>query len=156
MRSKKGNESECLHCIVAGYLSLRSNNRKSKAALSYGQCTRWAKPLQYRHGLSIVNGSYNRLIFPGTWSGRRANDQTVANSMNNEYGNPLTGDLQYLTFTRPDITYVAHPLVAPHQGIMYSSEIIFLSWSSKRQHTISRSNVEAEYRGVANVVAETA
>nr|GEX04750.1 ribonuclease H-like domain-containing protein [Tanacetum cinerariifolium] len=31
-----------------------------------------------------------------------------------------------------------------------------LSWSSKRQHTISRSIVEAEYRGVANVVAETA
>ncbi|GKD56358.1 ribonuclease H-like domain-containing protein, partial [Tanacetum coccineum] len=31
-----------------------------------------------------------------------------------------------------------------------------LSWSSKRQHTISRSSVEAKYRGVANVVAETA
>nr|GEZ96561.1 ribonuclease H-like domain-containing protein [Tanacetum cinerariifolium] len=31
-----------------------------------------------------------------------------------------------------------------------------LSWSSKRQHTISRSSTEAEYRGVANVVAETA
>nr|GEU50484.1 ribonuclease H-like domain-containing protein [Tanacetum cinerariifolium] len=31
-----------------------------------------------------------------------------------------------------------------------------LSWSSKRQHTLSRSSAEAEYRGVANVVAETA
>nr|GEW03404.1 hypothetical protein [Tanacetum cinerariifolium] len=31
-----------------------------------------------------------------------------------------------------------------------------LSWSAKRQHTLSRSIVEAEYRGVANVVAETA
>nr|GEZ78304.1 ribonuclease H-like domain-containing protein [Tanacetum cinerariifolium] len=31
-----------------------------------------------------------------------------------------------------------------------------LSWSSKRQHTISRSSAEAKYRGVANVVAETA
>ncbi|GKE17058.1 ribonuclease H-like domain-containing protein [Tanacetum coccineum] len=31
-----------------------------------------------------------------------------------------------------------------------------LSWSCKRQHTISRSSAEAEYRGVANVVAETA
>nr|GEW45531.1 ribonuclease H-like domain-containing protein [Tanacetum cinerariifolium] len=31
-----------------------------------------------------------------------------------------------------------------------------LSWSSKRQHTLSRSSSEAEYRGVANVVAETA
>ncbi|GJU44909.1 ribonuclease H-like domain-containing protein [Tanacetum coccineum] len=31
-----------------------------------------------------------------------------------------------------------------------------LSWSSKRQHTLSRSSAEAEYRGVANDVAETA
>ncbi|GJV01464.1 ribonuclease H-like domain-containing protein [Tanacetum coccineum] len=31
-----------------------------------------------------------------------------------------------------------------------------LSWSSKRQPTLSRSSVEAEHRGVANAVAETA
>ncbi|GKC36958.1 ribonuclease H-like domain-containing protein [Tanacetum coccineum] len=31
-----------------------------------------------------------------------------------------------------------------------------LSWSLKRQHTLSRSSVEPEYHGVANVVAETA
>nr|GEW44239.1 hypothetical protein [Tanacetum cinerariifolium] len=31
-----------------------------------------------------------------------------------------------------------------------------LSWSTKRQHTLFRSSAEAEYRGVANVVAETA
>ncbi|GJY65929.1 zf-CCHC domain-containing protein [Tanacetum coccineum] len=31
-----------------------------------------------------------------------------------------------------------------------------LSWSFKRQHTLSRSSAEAEYRGVANVVADTA
>ncbi|GJR68265.1 ribonuclease H-like domain-containing protein [Tanacetum coccineum] len=30
-----------------------------------------------------------------------------------------------------------------------------LSWSTKRQHTLSCSSAEAEYRGVANVVAET-
>ncbi|GJZ86161.1 copia protein, partial [Tanacetum coccineum] len=30
-----------------------------------------------------------------------------------------------------------------------------ISWSSKRQPTLSRSNVEAEYRGVANVVSES-
>ena len=29
-----------------------------------------------------------------------------------------------------------------------------ISWSSKHQHTVSRSSVEAEYRGVANAVAE--
>ncbi|GKF32540.1 ribonuclease H-like domain-containing protein [Tanacetum coccineum] len=31
-----------------------------------------------------------------------------------------------------------------------------LSWSAKRQHTLSRPSAEAEYKGVANVVAETA
>nr|GEW21407.1 ribonuclease H-like domain-containing protein [Tanacetum cinerariifolium] len=31
-----------------------------------------------------------------------------------------------------------------------------LSWYAKQQHTISRSSAEAEYQGVANVVAETA
>ncbi|GKD69104.1 ribonuclease H-like domain-containing protein [Tanacetum coccineum] len=31
-----------------------------------------------------------------------------------------------------------------------------LSWSAKRQHTISCSSAKAEYQGVANVVAETA
>ncbi|GJX37518.1 ribonuclease H-like domain-containing protein [Tanacetum coccineum] len=31
-----------------------------------------------------------------------------------------------------------------------------LSWSAKRKHTLSRSSAETEYRGVANVVAETA
>nr|GFA03379.1 ribonuclease H-like domain-containing protein [Tanacetum cinerariifolium] len=30
-----------------------------------------------------------------------------------------------------------------------------LSWSSKRQPTLSHSSAEAEYRGVANAVAET-
>lgn len=30
-----------------------------------------------------------------------------------------------------------------------------VSWSSKRQATVSRSSAEVEYRGVANVVAET-
>nr|GEW29379.1 ribonuclease H-like domain-containing protein [Tanacetum cinerariifolium] len=42
----------------------------------------------------------------------------------------LAGALQYLTFTRPDISYA-------------------------RQFTISRSSAEAKYQGVANAVAET-
>ncbi|GKD10271.1 ribonuclease H-like domain-containing protein, partial [Tanacetum coccineum] len=31
-----------------------------------------------------------------------------------------------------------------------------LSWAAKRQHTLSRSSADAEYRGVANVVVKTA
>ncbi|GJW67050.1 ribonuclease H-like domain-containing protein [Tanacetum coccineum] len=92
----------------------------------------------------------------------------------------LACGLQYLTFTRPYISYVvqhiclhmhdprepylaalkrdARPLDGLLQGIVCSLRIgdNLLSWSSKRQHTLSRSSAEAEYRGVANVVAETA
>nr|GFB28339.1 ribonuclease H-like domain-containing protein [Tanacetum cinerariifolium] len=122
----------------------------------------------------------------------------------------LAGGLQYLIFTRPDISYAVqqiclymHDPREPHlaalkrilryiQGTLdfgfhlYSSTTIslvgytdadwascpstrwstsgysvflgdnLLSWSSKRQQTISRSSAEAEYQGVANVVAETA
>ncbi|GJR14669.1 ribonuclease H-like domain-containing protein [Tanacetum coccineum] len=122
----------------------------------------------------------------------------------------LAGALQYLTFTRPDISYAVqqvclymHDPRAPHftalkrilryvrgtltfglqihasttaQLTAYtdadwagcpvtrrstSGYCVFLgdnllSWSAKRQVTLSRSSAEAEYRGVANVVAETA
>ncbi|GJT12387.1 ribonuclease H-like domain-containing protein [Tanacetum coccineum] len=122
----------------------------------------------------------------------------------------LAGGLQYLTFTRLDLSYAVqhvclymHDLREPHfaalkrimryvQGTLelglqlYASATTslvgytdadwacfpstrgstfgycvflgynLLSWSAKRQHTISRSSAEAEYRGVANVVAETA
>ncbi|GJT91849.1 ribonuclease H-like domain-containing protein [Tanacetum coccineum] len=117
--------------------------------------------------------------------------------------------LQYLTFTRPDISYAVqqvclfmHDPREPHLSALkrilryvrgtlsyglqlYSSTTsslvaysdadwagcpttrrstsgycVFLgnnllSWSSKRQFTLSRSSAEAEYRGVANAVAET-
>ncbi|KAK1415156.1 hypothetical protein QVD17_30928 [Tagetes erecta] len=121
----------------------------------------------------------------------------------------LAGALQYLTITRPDLSYAVqqvclfmHDPREPHfqflkrilryvKGtISYGLSItpspsdrlvaysdadwggcpdtrrstsgfcVFLghnliSWSSKRQPTISRSSAEAEYRGVANTVAET-
>ncbi|KAJ0798162.1 putative RNA-directed DNA polymerase [Helianthus annuus] len=120
----------------------------------------------------------------------------------------LAGALQYLTFTRPDISYAVqqvclfmhephdphfafmkrilryihgtldygiriirsnnHSLVAysdadwggcPDSRRSTSGYCVFLgdnliSWSSKRQPTVSRSSAEAEYRGVANAVAE--
>ncbi|XP_071719499.1 uncharacterized mitochondrial protein AtMg00810-like [Rutidosis leptorrhynchoides] len=121
----------------------------------------------------------------------------------------LAGALQYLTFTRPDITYAVQQLCLfmhdprePHfgalkhvlryvRGTVHNGLMIFpssttklvayydadwrgcpntrrstsgycvflgdniLSWYSKRQATISRSSTEAEYRAVANAVAET-
>ncbi|GJZ67991.1 ribonuclease H-like domain-containing protein [Tanacetum coccineum] len=120
----------------------------------------------------------------------------------------LAGSLQYLTFTRLDISYAVQQIClymydprGPHfsafkqilryvrgtldHGLqLFSSSTIFLvaysdadwagcpttrrsisgycvflgnsllSWSSKRQPTFSRSSAEAEYRGVANAVAE--
>jgi hypothetical protein len=121
----------------------------------------------------------------------------------------LAGALQYLTITRPDISYAVqqiclfmHAPKAPHlqllkrvlrylQGTMsYGLQITksssyditaysdadwagcpdtrrstsgycvylgdnLLAWSSRRQHTVSRSSAEAEYRAVANAVSET-
>ncbi|GKC26045.1 ribonuclease H-like domain-containing protein [Tanacetum coccineum] len=120
----------------------------------------------------------------------------------------LVGSLQYLTFTRPDISYAVqvclhmHDLREPHfsalkQILRYirgsldyglqlfsssTTDLVayvdadlagcpttrrstagycmflgnnLLFCSSKRQPTLSRSSAEAEYRGVANAVAET-
>nr|GEY28529.1 NBS-containing resistance-like protein [Tanacetum cinerariifolium] len=49
----------------------------------------------------------------------------------------------------------------PSTRMSTSSYCVFLgdnllSWSAKRQHTLSRSSAEAEYRGIANIVADTA
>ncbi|GKA86600.1 ribonuclease H-like domain-containing protein [Tanacetum coccineum] len=90
----------------------------------------------------------------------------------------LEGGLRYLTFTRPDISYAVqqiclhmHDPREPHfgalKGLFVCSCLLLdhglqlhvsylLSWSPKRQVTLSRSSAEAEYRGVANVVAEKA
>ncbi|XP_019107128.1 uncharacterized mitochondrial protein AtMg00810-like [Beta vulgaris subsp. vulgaris] len=120
----------------------------------------------------------------------------------------LAGALQYLTFTRPDISYVVQVCLFIHdprvshydaskrilryiQGTidhgfhLYPSSSLrlvtytdvdwggcpdtrrstsgyccflddnLISWSSKRQATLSRSITEAEYHGVANVVAKS-
>ena len=121
----------------------------------------------------------------------------------------LASALQYLTFTRPDISYAVQQICLfmhnPMETHMHALRRILryiwgtiqhglhlypsstsiltaytdadwggcpdtrrstsgycvflgdnlLSWSSKRQATLSRSSAEAEYRGVANVVAES-
>jgi hypothetical protein len=140
--------------------------------------------------------------------------QKLSTTAGTSYDNPtlyrsLARALQYLTFTRPDISYAVQQVClhmhAPcidhmlslkrilryvqgtlHYGLhLYPSPIeklisytdadwggcpdtrrstsgycVFLgdnliSWSSKRQPTLSRSSAEAEYRGVANVVSES-
>ncbi|GJU91506.1 ribonuclease H-like domain-containing protein [Tanacetum coccineum] len=98
----------------------------------------------------------------------------------------LAGGLQYLTFTHPDISYAVqqvclymHDPREPYlaalkrvlryvRGILDFGLQLYASitgslvaytdadWTAKRQHTLSRSSAEAEYRGVSNVVAETA
>ncbi|MCH91304.1 copia-type polyprotein [Trifolium medium] len=111
--------------------------------------------------------------------------QKLSTSSDTPYEDPslyrsLAGALQYLTFTRPDISYAVQQVClhmhAPRTEHMLalkrilryvqdtrrstSGYCVFLghnliSWSSKRQPTLSRSSAEAEYRGVANVVSET-
>nr|GEV43723.1 ribonuclease H-like domain-containing protein [Tanacetum cinerariifolium] len=90
----------------------------------------------------------------------------------------LAGGLQYLTFTCPDISYrrlqiyasSTCSLVAYSDAYLagcpttrrYTSDYCvflgdnLLSWSSKRQHTRSRSSAEVEYKSVSNAVAKTA
>nr|GEZ45617.1 ribonuclease H-like domain-containing protein [Tanacetum cinerariifolium] len=67
----------------------------------------------------------------------------------------LAGSLQYLTFTR-----LVDWARCPTTRRFTSGYCVFLgnnllSWSSKRQPTLSRSSADAEYRGVANIIYET-
>nr|GEU38294.1 ribonuclease H-like domain-containing protein [Tanacetum cinerariifolium] len=92
----------------------------------------------------------------------------------------LAGALQYLTFTRPDISYVVQQIclymhdprdpyfTALERILRYvrgtidhgiqlhvSSTSQLTAYTDANWVTLSRSSAEAEYRGVANVVAET-
>ncbi|GJT35659.1 ribonuclease H-like domain-containing protein [Tanacetum coccineum] len=104
-------------------------------------------------------------------NGDRVSDPTLYRS--------LAGAFQYLTFTRPDLSYAANRSLyvssttqlsaytdADWAGCLVtrrstSGYCVFLgdnllSWSVERQFTLSLSSAEIEYRGVANIVDETA
>uniref|UniRef100_A0A2N9GMI3 Reverse transcriptase Ty1/copia-type domain-containing protein n=1 Tax=Fagus sylvatica TaxID=28930 RepID=A0A2N9GMI3_FAGSY len=84
----------------------------------------------------------------------------------------LVGALHYLTFTRPDISFAVHQapslcllslmqigLVIPMIGRSTSGLLVYLghnpiTWSAKKQLTVSRSSTEAEYRALASASAE--
>uniref|UniRef100_A0A2N9I261 Reverse transcriptase Ty1/copia-type domain-containing protein n=1 Tax=Fagus sylvatica TaxID=28930 RepID=A0A2N9I261_FAGSY len=90
----------------------------------------------------------------------------------------LIGALQYLTFTRPDLSFAANSLCehmqSPTEDFTDSDWagnpvdrrsttgfLVFLgnnliTWSSKKQPTVSRSSTEAEYRSLAIGAAELA
>ncbi|GJV29394.1 ribonuclease H-like domain-containing protein [Tanacetum coccineum] len=70
----------------------------------------------------------------------------------------LADALHYLTLTHPDLSYGAGCYVT-HRSISGYCVFLrdnFLSWSAKRQAILSKSSAEVEYRGVVNVIAETA
>nr|GEV17937.1 hypothetical protein [Tanacetum cinerariifolium] len=76
-------------------------------------------------------------------------------------GDPISDPTLYRSLAGSLVTYTDVDWVGcPTTRWSTSSYCVFLgdnllSWLAKRQHTLSRSSVEAEYRGVANVVAET-
>ncbi|XP_071740352.1 uncharacterized mitochondrial protein AtMg00810-like [Rutidosis leptorrhynchoides] len=166
--------------------------------------TAYAKDIIERVGLSGCNS----IATPVDLNGK------LSSSSEQPYPNPtkyrsLAGALQYLTFTRPDISYAvlqvclhmhnpkdihmlalkrimrylqgtlslglhitksrSHDLVSftdadwggcPDTRHSTSGYCVYfgdnlISWSSKCQQTLSSSSAEAEYRGVANVVAES-
>ncbi|GJV39167.1 ribonuclease H-like domain-containing protein [Tanacetum coccineum] len=61
----------------------------------------------------------------------------------------LAGALQYLTFTRPDLSY------AVQQFCLYMHDPREPHLNAMKRDTLSHSSAEAEYRGVVNAVAET-
>ncbi|XP_031127540.1 uncharacterized protein LOC116029633 [Ipomoea triloba] len=68
----------------------------------------------------------------------------------------LAGALQYLTMTRPDLSFAAG---CPVDRKSMSRFAMFLdsnlvSWVCKKQHTVAQSSTKAEYKAIADMCAE--
>ncbi|GJX74260.1 ribonuclease H-like domain-containing protein [Tanacetum coccineum] len=122
--------------------------------------------LNYFLGISVIHDSSGLFLSPKKYAIEILEKAHMVNC-----------SLQYLRFTRPDISYTVQQLFSssttylvsysdtdwagyPTTRRSTSGYCVFLgnnllSWSSNRQPTLSRSSVDAEYRGVANVVAKT-
>ncbi|GJZ16822.1 ribonuclease H-like domain-containing protein [Tanacetum coccineum] len=115
--------------------------------------------------------NYNPSLTPVDTESKLADDGYLVSNLT--LYRSLAGSLQYITFTRPDIFYAVqqvclymHEHWEPHFSSLKrilrrstSDYYVFLgnnllSWSFKRQPTLSRSSAEAEYRSVANAIAE--
>uniref|UniRef100_A0A803QCY3 Integrase catalytic domain-containing protein n=1 Tax=Cannabis sativa TaxID=3483 RepID=A0A803QCY3_CANSA len=76
----------------------------------------------------------------------------------------IIGRLQYLCHTRPDIAYAVNKLntdwaCCPDDRKSVAGYCVYLgntlvSWSSKKQHVVSRSSTESEYRALPHVSAK--
>lgn len=69
----------------------------------------------------------------------------------------------YTSSSLPTMTLLSTPMLigldvlthgSPHPGMLSFLGENLVSWSSKRQNTVSYSSLEAEYGAIANVVAE--
>ncbi|GJZ38326.1 ribonuclease H-like domain-containing protein [Tanacetum coccineum] len=125
----------------------------------------------FRHKLRL-DGSFERYKARLVGGGSRNMLLEIIERADPTHYRSIEGALQYLTFTRPDISYVVqqiclhmHDPCEAHmtalkrikryiKGTLHYELHLYLS-SSSALPTLSLSNVEAEYRGVANVVSES-